>query len=281
MNRFILKRMLEQFFIEDIGDKDVSSELLFPKEQLGELIFRSKGQGIFAGQDIIVEGYHLLDENVQVQLHVKDGDSVQFGDMIATMKGSVQSLLKGERVILNMIQRMSGIATMTNTFVQQVAGTATRIVDTRKTTPGLRIVEKYAVTCGGGFNHRTGLYDCVMLKDNHIAFAGSIAKAVETVRAQLPHTMKIEIEVENEQMVKEAVAANVDILMFDNCTPDEIRRWKQHVPASIVTEASGGIGLHNARDYAEAGVDVISLGCLTHTITSLDISARVQLVEAL
>ena len=175
------------------------------------------------------------------------------------------------------MQRMSGIATQTNEAVQTLNSSHTRITDTRKTTPGLRMLEKYAVQCGGGVNHRFGLYDAVMIKDNHISFAGSITKAVEMARSQLGHMVKIEVETETKEQVVEAVKAKADVIMFDNRTPDEIKAWIGLVPSEIKTEASGGINLSNLASYSDTGVDVISLGFLTHTVKALDISVKVRI----
>ncbi|WP_438318594.1 carboxylating nicotinate-nucleotide diphosphorylase [Sporosarcina sp. FA9] len=277
MNDIKLKSMLEQFFIEDIGDGDLSSMTLFPEEVLGEMVFVAKMDGIFCGNIIVQLGSSIVDPFTKVISHVSDGDYIREGDEIATFQGSVQSLLKSERVLLNIIQRMSGIATETNEVVQRVKGTTTRICDTRKTMPGLRMLDKYAVRMGGGSNHRSGLFDAVMLKDNHLAFAGSISKAVETVKLNIGHTVKIEVEIESYEQLKEAVEANVDIIMFDNCTPEQIAEWKVIVPDSIITEASGNITKETIYEYANAGVDFISLGYLTHSVQAFDISAVVSI----
>jgi nicotinate-nucleotide pyrophosphorylase (carboxylating) len=278
LNKVKLRLMLEQFFLEDIGERDVSSELIFGNEQKGEINFNAKENGIFCGEEVIRTGFAILDPNVVVDMGVRDGDSIEIGQTFATVKGNVSSLLSGERVVLNLVQRMSGIATQTKKAVDTLNSSFTKIVDTRKTTPGLRMLEKYAVTVGGGYNHRFGLYDAVMIKDNHISFAGSITKAVEKARSQLGHMVKIEVEVETEEQVREAVAAKADVIMFDNRTPDEIKAWIGLVPDGIVTEASGGINLSNLAGYSDTGVHVISLGFLTHTVKSLDISVKVKMV---
>lgn len=269
--------MLEHFYIEDIGDTDLSSDLLFPEEVTGELSIVAKMEGIFCGKKVIEEGLRVIDDSSTVICHVEDGEQIRKGTVIATAKGPVCSLLKSERVILNLIQRMSAIATETHRVVKKVKGTGTKVCDTRKTMPGLRMLDKYAVRTGGGFNHRNGLYDAVMLKDNHLAFAGSITKAVETVRATIGHTVKIEVEIETFEQLQEAIAAKADIIMFDNCTPETIKEWKSFVPETIITEASGMITNDTIRDYAEAGVDYISLGYLTHSVKALDISANVTI----
>ncbi|MGE7922454.1 carboxylating nicotinate-nucleotide diphosphorylase [Viridibacillus arvi] len=276
MNTIKLKSMLEQFYIEDIGDSDLSSEFLFPETMIGELDIVAKMDGIFCGKKVIEEGLRVVDQSSTVNCYVEDGHSIEKGTVIATAKGAIHSLLKSERVILNLIQRMSAIATETNRVVEKVSGTGTKICDTRKTMPGLRMLDKYAVRTGGGFNHRNGLYDAVMLKDNHIAFAGSITKAVETVKASLGHTVKIEVEIETFEQLQEAITSKVDIIMFDNCTPEIIAEWRQIVPDTIITEASGMITNDTIRAYAESGVDYISLGYLTHSVKALDISANIK-----
>ncbi len=280
MNTIKLRSMLEQFYLEDIGDGDLSSELLFQETVVGELAILAKMEGVFCGKKVIEEGMHVVDRQTVVNCHVEDGSLIEKGSVIATAKGSVQSLLKSERVILNVIQRMSAIATETRRVVDIIEGTGTKVCDTRKTMPGLRMLDKYAVRLGGGFNHRNGLFDAVMLKDNHLAFAGSLTKAVETVRQTLGHTVKIEVEIESYEQLQEAIAAKADIIMFDNCTPDTITEWKKIVPDTIITEASGMITQDTIRAYAESGVDYISLGYLTHSVKALDISAIVEITYA-
>ncbi|MBE1553670.1 carboxylating nicotinate-nucleotide diphosphorylase [Sporosarcina limicola] len=276
MNTIKLKSMLEQFYIEDIGDGDLSSDYLFPEEVSGELNIIAKMDGIFCGKKVIEEGVRVVDHTLSVNCFIEDGGRLEKGTVIAKASGSVRSLLKSERVILNLIQRMSAIATETNHVVQKIEGTVTKICDTRKTVPGLRMLDKYAVRTGGGYNHRNGLYDAVMLKDNHIAFAGSLSKAVETVKAALGHTVKIEVEIETFEQLTEAIATKADIIMFDNCTPETIKRWIKTVPDTFITEASGMITKENIRAYAETGVNYISLGYLTHSVKALDISANVS-----
>lgn len=277
LNKLKLRLQLEQFFIEDIGDRDISSETIFGKEEMGEIVFIAKDNGIFCGEDIIKIGFPILDKNAEIHLSLKDGDPIEIGQAFATVKGKVSSLLQGERVVLNLVQRMSGIATQTNEAVRILNSSHTKITDTRKTTPGLRMLEKYAVTCGGGVNHRFGLYDAVMIKDNHISFAGSITKAVKKVRSQLGHMVKIEVETETKGQVLEAVEATADVIMFDNRTPEEIKEWIGFIPKEIKTEASGGINLDNLASYSDTKVDVISLGFLTHTVKALDISVKVKI----
>ncbi|MED3562179.1 carboxylating nicotinate-nucleotide diphosphorylase [Bacillus xiapuensis] len=276
MNTLKLRSQLEQFFIEDIGEQDITTDLIFSDDTNGEIVFLSKDNGIFCGEEIIRTGFQLLNPEITTQVFVKDGEAIEKGQQLATATGKIADLLKGERVVLNLVQRMSGIATLTNKAVTTLNSKHTKICDTRKTTPGLRMLEKYAVRCGGGFNHRYGLYDGIMIKDNHISFAGSITKAVEAVRAKAGHMVKAEVEVETEEQVIEAVSAKADVIMFDNRTPDEIKEMIKLVPAGIITEASGGIQLSNLASYQDTGVDYISLGFLTHSYKALDISVKVK-----
>lgn len=277
MNKLKLRALLQQALIEDVGDRDVTSDLIFGQTTNGEVVFVAKESGIFCGVDVIQLGYELLDKQIIVDIKVSDGQLVEVGQQLATATGPVTSLLKGERVILNLIQRMSGIATKTNQAVKLLANNQIKITDTRKTTPGLRMVEKYAVRCGGGVNHRYGLYDAVLIKDNHIAFAGSITNAVQKIREQLGHMVKIEVETESVEQVKEAVAASVDCIMFDNRKPSEINDFAMLVPSHITIEVSGGIRLKDLPDYSNVNIDYISLGCLTHSVEALDISVQVNI----
>lgn len=263
--------------MEDIGEQDVTADMIFSDKTKGEIVFLAKEKGVFCGEAIIMTGFSLLDSHVDIQLFVKDGEIMEAGQRLAIVSGEISALLKGERVILNLVQRMSGIATLTRKAVETLNSSNTRICDTRKTTPGLRMLEKYAVRSGGGYNHRYGLYDGVMIKDNHIAFAGSIKRAVEMVRENIGHMVKIEVETESKEQVIEAVEAGADVIMFDNRTPDEIKEFIKLVPPHIITEASGGIQLNNLASYGDTGVHYISLGFLTHSYRSLDISVKVAL----
>lgn len=277
MNKLKLRSLMEQFFLEDIGEQDVTTRLMFTENTKGEMVFLAKEAGVFCGEDVVKTGFQLLDEHISIALFVKDGESIEKGQQLAKITGPIPALLTGERVILNTIQRMSGVATLTQQAVARLNNGHTRICDTRKTTPGLRMLEKYAVRCGGGYNHRYGLYDGVMIKDNHIAFAGSITKAVSLVRQHAGHMVKVEVETETKAQVIEAVAAGADVIMFDNCTPDEMESFIDLVPTSIVTEASGGITINELVNYQNSKVDYISLGFLTHSYKALDISAKVMI----
>ena len=265
MNTLKLRSQLEKFFIEDIGEQDITTDLIFADDTNGKIVFRAKAEGFFCGETIIRTGFQLLNHELSTQVFVQDGQPIKIGQELAHVSGRIADLLKGERVVLNLVQRMSGIATLTRKTVDTLDSAHTRVCDTRKTTPGLRMLEKYAVRCGGGYNHRYGLYDGVMIKDNHIDFAGSIAKAVAIVLAKAGHMVKIEVETETAEQVIEAVNAGVDVIMFDNRSPEEIKELIQLVPSTIITEASGGIQLSYIADYRETGVDFISLGYLTHS----------------
>ncbi|MFJ8237241.1 carboxylating nicotinate-nucleotide diphosphorylase [Ureibacillus sp. NPDC094379] len=276
MNIIKLEDMLKQFFNEDIGDGDLSSELLFSPTEQGAFTFYAKEEGIFCGEQIIKTGFSIIDPTLKVTLLKSDGTLIKKGDEIAVIEGTFRSLLTGERVVLNLIQRMSGIATNAFNATLLTEGTNAKICDTRKTMPGLRMLDKYAVRTGGAFNHRSGLYDCIMLKDNHISFAGSITNAVQIAKSKIGHTVKIEVEIETKEQLLESIEAGADIIMFDNRTPEEIREWLPLVPDHVITEASGGITIENLRGYAESGIQWISLGSLTHSVKALDISALDQ-----
>ncbi|MBF2536192.1 carboxylating nicotinate-nucleotide diphosphorylase [Listeria marthii] len=272
MNSILMNQAIHAFLLEDIGQYDLSADTIFASDTIGNGVFLAKETGILCGISIPPKVYEILGGNVQFEAYKKDGDQVTKGDIIATVSAPVRTLLSGERVILNLMQRMSGIASQTNVAIKQLDDPAIRICDTRKTAPGLRAFDKYAVQTGGGFNHRNGLYDGVMLKDNHIAFSGGITKAVATVRGKLGHMVKIEVETETPEQVKEAVQAGADIIMFDNRTPEEIAQLVKLVPGHITTEISGNITLDNINSYKGSGANYISLGSLTHSVRALDIS---------
>ncbi|WZE73350.1 carboxylating nicotinate-nucleotide diphosphorylase [Macrococcus sp. CCM 2573] len=274
MNRIRLQNKLRQFMDEDIQYGDLSSSI-FEHNMKGTMHFIAKESGYFSGNEVIVQGFNILSES-DVTLHKNDGDIVVSGETIVEITGNIRDLLQAERTVLNIIQRMSGITTLTKQFIDEVAATNTRITDTRKTTPGLGMFEKYAVQAAGATNHRRSLNDGIMLKDNHIAYAGSISKAVQKARTLAGHMDKIEVEIEDAAMLQEAIESQVDIIMFDNCTPEFIKEHIDLVPDTIITEASGGITLDTVRAYAEAGVDYISVGQLFHSSKGLDISGRIK-----
>ena len=272
MNKLLAREYISGFLKEDVGTGDLSTDIIFGNEIRGEGYFLAKDKGIVCGTEIIDMTYSLLSDDYKINLLKKDGDKVEKGEKIAEVQGKVSTLLTGERVILNLMQLMSGIATMGNKLVTALDDPTIKIVDTRKTYTGLRIFEKYAVTKGGCYNHRYALYDGVMLKDNHIAFAGGITKAVEKVKSQLGHMIKVEVETETREQVIEAVNAGADVIMFDNRTPGEIKELQKLVPSHIITEASGGINLDTIGSFKGCGVNIISVGSLTNGVKSLDIS---------
>ncbi|EFS02608.1 nicotinate-nucleotide diphosphorylase (carboxylating) [Listeria seeligeri FSL S4-171] len=272
MNPLLINQAIQAFLVEDIGQHDLTADSIFGNDILGEGVFLAKETGVVCGIEIPGKTYQFFGGEIDYKPYKKDGDLVQAGDIIGVVTAPVRTLLSAERVILNLMQRMSGIATQTNFAIKQLDDPTIRICDTRKTAPGLRVFDKHAVQTGGGFNHRNGLYDGVMLKDNHIAFSGGITAAISSVRAKLGHMVKIEVETETAQEVTEAVQAGADIIMFDNRTPEEINQLVKLVPDHITTEASGNITLENIARFKGCGVNYISLGSLTHSVNALDIS---------
>lgn len=264
---------------EDIGNGDHSSLACIAPTIQGQMRLLAKADGIIAGIDVAREVLHCVDPSITMEQFKNDGDEVHKGDVVFIIRGSSQKMLTAERTLLNFMQRMSGIATAARTYADAVKGTKTRILDTRKTTPNMRIFEKYAVQLGGCTNHRFGLFDMVMLKDNHIDFAGGIEKAIDTTRKYLKDNnldLKIEIETRNLQEVQRVIDhGGVDRIMLDNFTPALVKEAVNMIQGRYETEASGNITLDNLREYAEAGVDFISVGALTHHIASLDLSLKV------
>jgi len=275
-NDKLLEDIIERAIREDIWTGDLTSESLIPEADIGNGIIVAKEEGIIAGLPVAEKiFYQFSDEIVFDYLH-NDGDRIEPGQEIAELRGPIREILKGERIALNFLQRLSGIATRTNKYVETVSDYPVKIVDTRKTTPTLRILEKYAVRVGGGYNHRMGLYDAVMIKDNHIFAAGGIYQAVNKIKGQLGHTTKIEVEVEDIIGVEEALSAGADIIMLDNMDNSEMSRAVEIVDNRAIVEASGGITLQDLVEVAVTGVDIISVGALTHNIKSLDISLNLK-----
>lgn len=272
LNKRELRRKIEEWLDEDIGFGDITTTSTIPETEQGRGILYAKEAGIVAGLPIAQLVFEVIDPTLTFAPRVEEGTAVSKGESIAEVSGSVQSILTGERLALNLLQRLSGIATRTHEFVQAIEGTKARVVDTRKTTPGLRLLEKYAVRIGGGHNHRYALYDAVMIKDNHIKGAGGIKQAVEAARQAIPHTMKIEVETESMTQVEEALLAGADIIMLDNMSLELMKEAVQFIAGRAIVEASGGVNLDTIRAIAETGVDVISVGALTHSIRALDIS---------
>ncbi|KQY86386.1 nicotinate-nucleotide pyrophosphorylase [Paenibacillus sp. Root52] len=270
-----LIEQIKSWLREDVGAGDVTSSVTIPAGHQSKAVIHAKDNGIIAGINVAELVFQVVDPALVFKPLVQDGDLVTTGTILAEVEGSTHRLLTGERLALNLLQRMSGIATRTRSYVEAIEGLATKLVDTRKTTPGHRLLEKYAVRVGGGSNHRFGLYDAVMIKDNHIKGSGGITAAVERARAAIPHTMTIEVETENLDQVREALQAGADIIMLDNMHPDRMREAvaiiREQSPHMKV-EASGNVSLKTIRGIAESGVDVISVGRLTYSFESLDIS---------
>ena len=279
--------MIEDIIInalkEDIGDGDHSSLACVPEKAIGKAQLIIKDEGILAGVELAEKIFHHYDKKLNVNVFIKDGTLVKHGDIALEVTGSSRSILATERLVLNFMQRMSGIATQTNKIVKLLDGCKTHLLDTRKTTPGIRFMEKWAVRIGGGYNHRFALYDMIMLKDNHIDYAGGIKKAIENTHLYLEKTgknLKIEIEVRDEKELKEVLSiGKVNRIMLDNFTPEQISKVLPSIPKTFEVEASGGITLETIRSFAETGVDYISVGALTHSFKSLDMSLKATFVH--
>ncbi len=267
-----LDRLIEQALLEDIHTGDITTQAVVPGCRPASARLIAKESLVLAGLFVAQRVFLRINPEVVFKACFAEGAEAEKGAILATVEGNASDLLMAERVALNLLQRMCGIATLTNRYVQAVSGTKARIVDTRKTTPGLRELEKYAVRVGGGINHRSGLYDGVLIKENHIAAAGGIAEAVSRARAYIPHTLKIEIETETPQQVEQALAADADIIMLDNMDCATMLRCVGMINGRALVEASGGINLDTVRAIAETGVDIISIGALTHSPRAMDIS---------
>ena len=278
MNEITMKMQVDQLIRmalqEDITSEDVSTNAVMPTATKGTVDLIAKEDGVVAGLDIYARVFTILDEKTEIDFHCKDGDEVKKGDLMATVTGDIRVLLSGERVALNYLQRMSGIATYTRQVAKLLEGSNVTLLDTRKTTPNCRVFEKYAVRVGGGCNHRYNLSDGVLLKDNHIGAAGSVTKAVQMAKAYAPFVRKIEIEVETLDQVKEAVEAGADIIMLDNMTPEVMKQAVELIDGRAQTECSGNITKENIQKIREIGVDFVSSGALTHSAPILDISMK-------
>ena len=275
-----LYSQISAFLAEDLGRGDITTQATVPRSTHGRGRFLAKEKMVVAGIEAAEAVFAALDGQMQIEAFVADGDEVEPGKVIARIQGFADILLAGERTALNLMQRLSGIATLTRQYVTAIEGTKAQIVDTRKTTPGLRMLEKYAVAVGGAKNHRYGLDDGVLIKDNHIALAGGIKTAVKKARETVGHLHKIEIEVMSEAGLREAITAGADIVMLDNQTPEETAQLvtvAREMDSRVILESSGGITLANVRAYAETGVDLISIGALTHSARAMDISFKIQL----
>ena len=272
MNPFVLDPILRRVLEEDIGTGDVTTLATIQPGTQASAELVAKENFVLSGIDVARRVFHLLSAETAFEKLIEDGQSVKRGDVLAWIKGDAAVLLQGERVALNLLQRMCGVATLTAEFVKQIGGTGAIIVDTRKTTPGLRALEKYSVRMGGGGNHRMALYDAVLIKENHVAAAGGITSAVSRARRNVPHTQKVEVEVRNQVEVAEALDAGADILLLDNMSTEELRAAVEMINGRAITEASGGVNLETVREIAETGVRLISVGALTHSYRAVDIS---------
>ena len=272
MDRNLLRHQIEAFLAEDIGRGDLTSEAIFTQSDLGRARLVARHACVMAGVELVAaEVFKVQNPAITISETVADGSRVQPGDVLMVVSGPVIDLLKAERVALNLLQRLSGIATLTAKYVDQVAGHAVRITDTRKTTPGLRMLEKYAVQVGGGANHRFNLTDGILIKDNHIAACGSLGEAVRRVRAVAPHTIRIEVETDTLAQVDECLACGVDIIMLDNMSPATMVEAVRRIAGRALVEASGGVNLTTVAAIAACGVDIISIGALTHSAPACDI----------
>ena len=272
----LINNLIDLAFTEDIGEGDHTTLCSIPENAIGKASLVIKEAGILAGVDVAIKVFHKLNSQLKIDVLIKDGSSVNPGDIVFTVEGKVQSILQAERIMLNIMQRMSGVATATNRYVALIAGTGAKVLDTRKTTPGMRILEKQAVKLGGGENHRIGLFDMILLKDNHIDFAGGIENAINGANNYLKEknkSLKIEIEVRDLDELNEVLRiGNVDRVMLDNFTPETTRKAVELVNGRVELESSGGITSKTIRSYAETGVDYISVGALTHSVKGLDMS---------
>ena len=274
-NPIYVDELIKKALLEDINYIDITTDYLIPEEQEDEAVFLAKAEGVLCGIEIAMRVFTILQSDFQYEIFINDGEEVKKGDIIAKIKGKTRTLLKGERTALNLLQHMSGISSMTNRIVKIVEGTNASIADTRKTLPGMRPIQKYAVTVGGGKNHRYNLSDAAMLKDNHIDAAGGITNAVKNLKKKLGHMAKVELEVRTLEERREALSANVDVIMLDNMDNDTMKQAVEITDGKALLEASGGITEETIRGVAETGVDIISIGALTHSVKAFDISLKI------
>lgn len=276
VNPIYIDNLIKTALLEDINYLDTTTDYLIPQEQQGSARFLAKADGVLCGMDIALRVFELLQPDFKAEVFFHDGAAVKKGDILARVSGKMRTLLKGERTALNLLQHMSGIATATNQAVKLTEGTRASIADTRKTLPGLRPLQKYAVTVGGGRNHRYNLSDAAMLKDNHIDACGGIANAVGALKGKLGHMVKTEVEVRSLDELKEALDAGADVIMLDNMSPELMKQAVEITDGRALLEASGGITAETLREVAQTGVDIISIGALTHSVTAFDISMKID-----
>lgn len=276
VNPIYIDNLIKTALLEDINYLDTTTDYLIPQEQQGSARFLAKADGVLCGMNIALRVFELLQPDFKAEVFFHDGDTVRKGDILAHVSGKMRTLLKGERTALNLLQHMSGIATATNDAVKLIEGTHASIADTRKTLPGLRPLQKYAVTVGGGRNHRYNLSDAAMLKDNHIDACGGITNAVGALKGKLGHMVKTEVEVRSLDELKEALNAGADVIMLDNMSPELMKQAVEITGGRALLEASGGITEKTLREVAQTGVDIISIGALTHSVKAFDISMKID-----
>lgn len=272
LNFLVIDKIIKDALIEDMPYGDITTDLLIPQESTSNAVLLAKENGILCGIDVAKRVFEILDGNIKFEKLKADGEFINKGDVLAKIDGSTRAILKGERLALNLLQRMSGIATFTNMLAQKIKGYKATVTDTRKTIPLLRMLDKYAVFVGGGKNHRYSLSDAVLIKDNHIKAVGSISEAIKRAKENVPHTMKVEIEVRNMQEFEEALLSGADIIMLDHFTVDEMKKAVEKAGGRVLIEASGNINIDNIEEIAKTGIDIISVGSITHSVKSLDIS---------
>ena len=275
LNQFYVDNLIKTALLEDINYVDITTDYLIPEDQENEAKFLAKADGVLCGIEVALRVFTLIQPDFQYEVFIHDGEEVKKGDIIAKIKGKTRTILKGERTALNLLQHMSGISSMTNRIVKIVEGTNASIADTRKTLPGMRQLQKYAVTVGGGKNHRFNLSDAAMLKDNHVDAGGGITNAVTKLRTKLGHMAKVELEVRTLDELREALSVDVDVIMLDNMDNDTMREAVKIADGKALLEASGGITEETIRGVAETGVDIISIGALTHSVKAFDISLKI------
>lgn len=275
LDPLVMRGILQGYLLEDLGHGDITTCHLPGREEIHTALIKAKEPGVLAGLPLIPLLFSILDPKTEVELLVEEGSRVEDSTPLARVTGPALALLRGERTLLNLLQRLSGVATLTRKMVEAISSTKAQLVDTRKTTPGMRLLEKYAVTVGGAVNHRMGLYDCAMIKDNHIKVAGSIRAAVEAVRKAIPFTSPIEVEVKNLHELREALEAGADLVLLDNMDLATLKEAVALAQGKAITEASGGITLENIREVAETGVDYISSGAMVHQAIWMDINMKI------
>ncbi|MGD9157632.1 MAG: carboxylating nicotinate-nucleotide diphosphorylase [Desulfobacteraceae bacterium] len=275
-NPILLDKIITNALEEDLGPGDITTDSIIGGDITGKAVLETREDIVLAGLPVFMRVFSILDSNISFETYYEDGHKVSVGEVICSINGAMASILKAERTALNLIQRMSGIATLTSEYVSKAASDKVKILDTRKTMPGLRLLDKYAVPLGGGCNHRFGLFDGILIKDNHIAVAGSVKKAVEAARKNAPHGIKVEVEVEDPDGIKTAIEAGADVILLDNMLPDRMKEAVDFVAGRALLEASGGISLDNIKEVAATGVDMISIGALTHSVKAVDLSLEIS-----